>query len=229
MIELLEGALDALGSLADDLTFVGGATIGLWITNPAAPFPRATDDVDAVCDVTTYVEFSALEDRLRRETRLRNDPEMVGRWRDSTASLVIDVMPAIAVPLGFSNPWYPAVIAGRTKCLLPSGRAIYAAPPPLLIATKVAAWRGRGAGDLLASRDAEDILTLIDGRVELADEVNLAADDVREEICLWLAELLEHPHAEYAIEAAVTGYGAAADQRAELLRERIDLIARDPH
>jgi hypothetical protein len=74
VIELLEGALDALGSLADDLTFVGGATIGLWITNPSAPFPRATDDVDAVCATTTYIEFSALEDRLRRETRLRNDP-----------------------------------------------------------------------------------------------------------------------------------------------------------
>jgi hypothetical protein len=152
---------------------------------------------------------------------------MVGRWRDPATSLVVDVMPATAVPLGFSNPWYPAVIAGRTKRLLPSGRAIYAAPPPLLIATKIAAWRGRGAGDLLSSRDAEDILTLIDGRVELAEEVNVAADDVRTEIHLWLAELLGHPHAEYAIEAAVTGYGAAAHQRAELLRERIGLLARD--
>ncbi len=33
---MLEAAADALG----DAVFVGGATLGLWITDPAAPEPR---------------------------------------------------------------------------------------------------------------------------------------------------------------------------------------------
>jgi hypothetical protein len=47
-IDLLERAAAALGPLADDLVFVGGATIELWITDPGAPGPRPTKDVDAV-------------------------------------------------------------------------------------------------------------------------------------------------------------------------------------
>jgi hypothetical protein len=36
-LELLELAVAALGDLVDEVVFVGGATIGLWITDPAAP------------------------------------------------------------------------------------------------------------------------------------------------------------------------------------------------
>ena len=39
-IELLEAAADALGNLLGEVVFVGGATIGLWITDPAAPEPK---------------------------------------------------------------------------------------------------------------------------------------------------------------------------------------------
>lgn len=39
--ELLERGAAALGPLSDDVVFVGGATLVLWITDPAAPPPRA--------------------------------------------------------------------------------------------------------------------------------------------------------------------------------------------
>jgi len=53
-IPLLELAASKLGVLADELVFVGGATIALWITDPAVPPTRATDDVDVMCDVAGY-------------------------------------------------------------------------------------------------------------------------------------------------------------------------------
>lgn len=225
MIDLLELALDALGPLADELTFVGGATVVLWISDPIAPPARATDDVDVVCQATTYLEFARLEARLRDETPLRDDTEVVCRWRVPSTGLILDIVPATDVPIGFANPWYPAVLAGRVEVELPSGRVIFTAPPPLLIATKIAAWHARGAGDILASRDVEDILTLVDGRPSLSDEVAASPADLREAIRLWLHELLDHPFGRYAIDAAVSGYGAAAAQRAELLRDRIDRLA----
>jgi hypothetical protein len=55
-IALLELAVESLGDLADDVTFLGGATVGLWITDTAAPPVRATDDVDAVV-AATYAEL----------------------------------------------------------------------------------------------------------------------------------------------------------------------------
>ncbi len=37
---LLERGAAALGPIVDDVTFVGGASVTLWITDPAAPAPR---------------------------------------------------------------------------------------------------------------------------------------------------------------------------------------------
>jgi hypothetical protein len=45
--------------------FVGGATIALWITDPGAPAPRPTKDVDVVLEVSTRAGLHAFEQRLR--------------------------------------------------------------------------------------------------------------------------------------------------------------------
>lgn len=36
-IELLETAAEALDDLLDQVVFLGGATVSLWITDPGAP------------------------------------------------------------------------------------------------------------------------------------------------------------------------------------------------
>jgi len=41
--------------------------------------------------------------------------------------------------------------------------------PPLFIATKLEAFRGRGGGDVVTSHDLEDIVMVIDGRPELVE------------------------------------------------------------
>jgi hypothetical protein len=51
---MLEQAAEILDPLLDVVVFVGGATVHFWITDEAAPPVRATDDVDVICDVTTY-------------------------------------------------------------------------------------------------------------------------------------------------------------------------------
>jgi len=45
-VELLERANAALGKLREEVVFLGAATIPLWLTDPAAPPPRPTKDVD---------------------------------------------------------------------------------------------------------------------------------------------------------------------------------------
>jgi hypothetical protein len=63
-IELLERGAVALDDLVDEVVFVGGATIPLWITDPAAPPPRPTKDVDVIIEVATRSAYYAFEDQL---------------------------------------------------------------------------------------------------------------------------------------------------------------------
>jgi hypothetical protein len=64
-VELLERAATALGPLVDEVVFVGGATIVLWITDPAAPPPRPTVDVDVVVEVTSRLGYERFGERMR--------------------------------------------------------------------------------------------------------------------------------------------------------------------
>ena len=54
----------------------------------------------------------------------------------------------------------------------------------VVLTTKLEAFKSRGRGDLLGSRDFGDIIALIDGRAELIDEV-LSAEP---EVCGYIAE-----------------------------------------
>jgi hypothetical protein len=47
-VELLERAAQALDDLLDEVVFVGGATLELWMTRRGAVEVRPTEDVDVV-------------------------------------------------------------------------------------------------------------------------------------------------------------------------------------
>ena len=51
------------------------------------------------------------------------------------------------------------------------GLEIHIVSAPYFLATKIEAFEGRGKGDYIASHDMEDIIAVIDGRIELIDEV----------------------------------------------------------
>jgi hypothetical protein len=69
--------------------------------------------------------------------------------------------------LGFSNRWYkPAIDAAAIVAL--DGFELRVVTTPYFIGTKLEAFRGRGKGDLYASSDLEDIITVLDGRPRLS-------------------------------------------------------------
>jgi hypothetical protein len=124
--------------------------------------------------------------------------------------------------LGFSNPWYEVAIATAATIVLNSGAEIRAATPVLLVATKLCAWKGRGRGDLLRSLDVHDVLTLVDGRRELMDEIQEASEDLRTYIKGELIDLRAEPYFDYAVEGATASYGPIGAERAQLVRDRIE-------
>lgn len=70
--------------------------------------------------------------------------------------------------------------------------------PAALVATKLCAWKGRGEGDLLRSLVIHDVLTLIDGRPELIEEVASAPPDLRKYIRDEFSELRTEGYFDYA-------------------------------
>jgi hypothetical protein len=193
-VELLELAESALGPLVEQVVFVGGATVGLWISDPGAPPFRPTDDVDVVVEVTTRTEFYEFETKLR-QAGFREDQEsgVICRWRYPASGLILDAMPSRADILGFANEWQTATIPHAVAHQLPSGATIWVAPPVYMLAMKLEAFKSRGKNDFVASRDFEDIVALLDGRPELPTEVVDADAKVGDYIANEVRRLLGEP------------------------------------
>jgi hypothetical protein len=225
--ELLELAAAALGPLLDEVVFLGGASIHLWVSDPAAPATRATNDVDVISAITTRVGYYKLGERLMdRGFQEASDSQVICRWRHRETGLMLDVMPQEKSVLGFSNPWYQHALETAAERELPSGTRIRAAAPTSIIATKLAAWNGRGNGDLLRSLDLHDVLVLIDGRRELRAEFDAEPRELRLYIADELATVAEHPYFGDLLESAMHGHGPLAPSRAYRLRDPIDALIR---
>jgi predicted nucleotidyltransferase len=184
---LLDTLVGLLGDLVPELVFVGGCATELLVTAVRAESVRVTRDVDVVAAATTLREYHVIEARLRK-LGFAPDPEVVCRWK--IAGLQLDLLPSGPDVLSFHNRWYPEVMRTAVPRRLPSGRTIRILTSPLFLATKLDAFQSRGNGDFLASHDLEDIITVIDGRPELADEVTTATQEIRDYLQRCFADLL---------------------------------------
>ena len=63
-IDALAVVAQALGELRDEVVFLGGAVLGLLISDEAASPIRPTDDVDLIIEVATRLEYAAFEAKL---------------------------------------------------------------------------------------------------------------------------------------------------------------------
>jgi hypothetical protein len=70
------------------------------------------------------------------------------------------------------------------------GLALRHLDAPHFLATKFEAFNDRGEGDVYVSHDLEDILTVVDGRDELADELARADATVRGHVTAQVHALL---------------------------------------
>jgi hypothetical protein len=139
----------------------------------------------------------------------------------------VDVMTPSAKVLGFTNQWYAAALRTSEEHTLPDGTVIHVTTGPLFLATKIEAFRGRGGLDFRASKDIEDIVAILDGRLELLDEVAAAEDELRAFLRGTLADWLAAPDFREALPGHLAG-DAASQDRAEVILERVESIAH-PH
>lgn len=170
-VALLEVVAEHLGAdLREKLVFLGGAVVGLLITDPAMPTIRSTEDVDLVTHVAGLRDFHVVERALIARGFVHDvqPGAPICRWR--VAGVPVDVMPTDEEILGFSNRWYSVAVETSQRFVLPSGVEIRLVSPPVFVATKLEAFAGRGNKDFLFSHDLADLISVVDGRDLLVSE-----------------------------------------------------------
>ncbi|HKF48267.1 MAG TPA: hypothetical protein VKB38_12975 [Terracidiphilus sp.] len=189
-LQMLEEAAQKLGPLIEDVVFVGGATLGLLIDDPAAAPIRPTRDVDVIAEILTYVDYIAFSERLRSEhfsEDAGHDP-IACRWHKG--DLILDVLPLDERVLGYTNRWYRGALANAVLVRLAMGKSIRVIAAPFFLGTKMEAFRGRGHGDYLASRDLEDFVAVVDGRESILEEIERAPNEIRAYLAQACGDLL---------------------------------------
>lgn len=219
-LELLSAMAQALGPLRERLVFVGGCATGLLVTNPAAADVRPTEDVDAIVEVATLAGYHAmhplLAERGFKQTMEDGTPPFRWYWN----RMQLDLVPVDERVLGFANRWYRPGFASAVTTELRPGLSLRHLDAPHFVATKFEAFNDRGARDVYLSHDLEDIITVIDGRAELADELSAADTSVRSHVIRQMRALLAHPDMQNALPGLV-----AQPIRAGVVLQRLHDIA----
>ena len=190
---------EALQHLRDKVVFIGGSIVGLQITDPAAPDVRRTKDVDIIIEVTGFSDHANKEAELRKLGFKHDISAHSHILRFLLDELIVDVLPEDGSPFGMRTDWYKLAVKSSKPHKLPNALTIRLISAPLLICTKFDAYADRGKGNLRESDDIGDILTVIDGRPELLEEVCLAEENARKFIASRFNELLRNREFEEAL------------------------------
>jgi predicted nucleotidyltransferase len=213
-----------LGALCDEVVFLGGAIVPLLVTDQGAASARPTDDVDLAVEVTTRVEYYRLSDRLRAlgfaEDQTPGAP--ICRW--VVDEVKVDIMPTEESVLGYSNTWFRAAVRSAPRVAFINGHVLRVISAPCFVAAKLEAFADRGEGDHVMSHDLEDVVAVVDGRVELLPELPAAPPEVRAYVASTVRRLLGDP----AFIDALPGHlppDEASQARLPVLLDRLRRIA----
>jgi len=220
-IHMLEIVADGLKDLHRQVVFVGGATVALYVDDPAVSTPRPTDDVDCTVEIASRTDYYQLEKEVR-QLGFKNQATGTGpicRWTYS--GITVDIIPSKGSVFGFKNTWYPPGIANAEKVTLPSKSEIAVFTLPYFLASKFEAYRDRGRNDPRTSSDFEDIVFVLDGCLAAKEKLLAAPEDVRR----FLATEYERLSASPGFEEGITAHLGAERNRGARSARIVDILA----
>jgi hypothetical protein len=175
-IAMLQSVAKGLEYLREDVVFVGGCVTELYASDPELSDIRATQDVDCIIEISSYMQLGDLEEELRKLKFSHDTSEGAPICRWIYGDIKVDIMPTYSDIMGFSNRWYPDGIKNKIETELPDGSYIYILSPEYYLATKFEAHRGRGGDDLRTSHDFEDIIYIFDNNDNISEIIRVCAN-----------------------------------------------------
>lgn len=174
----------ALANTGYNYYFVGGAASVFYIDDDNASKMRPTNIIDCLIEIYGDSEFVEFEEKIKN---LGFTPVQNGHntCRYQYKGILVDMIPSKSKQiLGFENKWYEKGIDNALSRNMGDIEIKYF-PLHYYIASKLEALNNRGMGDLMSSRDFEDIVIIMDG-IECLTIIN----DFPEEIIHYIKEML---------------------------------------
>lgn len=222
-LKTLEFVATKLKELCNELVFLGGCTTGLFITDKATPDVRYTLDVDCIVDVISLSEYYRLEKKLLNcGFKKSKHDNITCRWHYD--DVILDVMPTDEKILGFSNYWYKEAILNAIAYALTMDLNINIVTAPYFLATKLEAFRERGKMDFYASHDFEDIVSIIDGRLEINKEIQRSDEKLKNYLIAFFSRINMSRSFHDALPGHFIHYGNLANDRIQLFLNKIEEI-----
>jgi predicted nucleotidyltransferase len=219
-LTLLVAIAQAMGSLGEQVVFVGGCATGLLVDDAGLMDVRPTEDVDAIVEVASLAGYHRLADQLMqrgfKQTMADNTPPFRWYWN----RMQLDLVPLDEKVLGFANPWYRVGFEAAMVAEVAQGLKLRHLSAPYFLATKFEAFKDRGQNDVYLSHDLEDIMTVIEGRSTVVAEVSTVSADVRSLVGQSVAALLDMPDFHNALPGLLSH-----PEREQTVKARLNQIA----
>jgi len=159
---------EALKDIKQDMVFVGGAVISLYTDDPAADEIRPTQDVDMTINILNLGHWEEVQKKLS-ELGFQPDPFGHAICSYKYNDIPVDIMATEDGPLGPSNRWYKVGFK-NLKNVKVKDQEIKILSAPCYLATKFEAFKNRG-NDYRTSHDIEDIIYVLDNRIDIVSEI----------------------------------------------------------
>jgi len=218
-IKVVEKVAISLEELNNNVIYVGGAVVSLYVTDEGAEQPRPTKDIDISVQISTYAQMNELREKLALK-KIYPVPSEKVMYRYSHEDILIDFIPFEETPLGPTNSWlkpgfekaYPVNIGELEIKILPVS---------LFLATKWEAFKSRGS-DPRTSHDFEDIIYIIDNNKEVVENVRNANMDVQKYLKEMSNEILNHSSRNEIIECHLNPF--TVDERRDIVIEKLNKL-----
>ncbi len=157
----------ALGELNENVVYVGGAVVSLYIDDPSADDVRPTKDIDISLEIATLGELEALREKLIEKGFFQShEDDVICRFHYS--DIKVDIMATKTIGWAPGNPWFEAGF-NKSQNINLDGIEIKVLPLPYFLASKFLAFYDRGGKDPRTSHDFEDIVYILNHTSNIDD------------------------------------------------------------
>jgi len=176
-IAAVKKVAQALGDLNDNVAYVGGAVVSIYADDPAADEVRPTKDVDITLEIASFAELTKIQEQLAEKGIYPAIEEKI-MCRFDCDGVLLDVMATKEVGWAQANEWFEPGFKHLESHKLNETQTIKILSVAFFLASKFTAYHDRGK-DPRTSHDFEDIIYVLDNRVNLVNDILEAPKDVR--------------------------------------------------
>lgn len=176
-IGVVEEVAAALKGFKEQFVFIGGAVVSLYADDVAADEIRPTADIDMTVNLAGYGSWTQMEQQLASLGFFPN-PHGHSICSYRYKNIPIDIMSAEDGPMGPANKWYKIGFEDLWT-IKAIEEEINILKAPCYLAAKFEAYNDRGQGDYRTSHDFEDIIYVIDNRINIVEEIARTNDRIK--------------------------------------------------